>query len=265
MTYTVFTAALELSKLLNDTQEGTATGGSTTTLLDTSRTEPDDHFNGGTIWFISGNNANKSAVITDWAIGTGTFTFATQTGACAASNLYACASKDYPRWLLYQSINKALQSIGDILDRDTSLVTVEDQSDYTLPSGVYNVKRVEIALDSDAPYRWQIQRNWREIEGKIVFDPGHEPLADDYTIRLTYMAPHSAIDDDTDTISDYIHKELLVWAAALHAYEWRMGRVERDEPWVKDARDRAQVMTEQMKMKHPILRLERDPRVGNFP
>lgn len=86
---TLFTATLELSKILQNTVESVATGGSTTTLEDSARGEYADYFDGGTIWFISGNNASKSAVIADWI--TTKFTFATQAGACAAGNKYAAS------------------------------------------------------------------------------------------------------------------------------------------------------------------------------
>lgn len=70
---TVFTATLELSKIVQHTPEGTATGGSTTTLLDTLRREFEDYFDRGTIWFQSGTLASKTAEVLDWIPTTFTF------------------------------------------------------------------------------------------------------------------------------------------------------------------------------------------------
>jgi hypothetical protein len=53
---------------------GTATGGSSTTLADTSRTEPNDYFNTWVIRIISGTGKGSYATVTDYA--SGTFTVA---------------------------------------------------------------------------------------------------------------------------------------------------------------------------------------------
>jgi len=81
---TLASATLELARLVTDVITGVATGGSGTTLLDTARTEVDDYLTNGTIWFLSGNNAGKSALISDWDLATKTFTFVTPGAACAA-------------------------------------------------------------------------------------------------------------------------------------------------------------------------------------
>ena len=88
---TLFDATLALAKILTTVPEGTATGGGTTTLVDSSRTEPVDHFNDGTIWFKSGNNIGLSTKVTDYAAN-GTFTHATL-GANVATDTYAAAQE----------------------------------------------------------------------------------------------------------------------------------------------------------------------------
>jgi len=232
MTYTRAQATLKLARLLPNCEviEGTATGGSTTTLVDTditvSRALPDDWFNGGPIWFRSGNNDGKTATITDWANSTGTFTFATQSGACAASDLYAATNNDYPYYVLAMAINDALvDRIPNVPAEysDATFITVSDQMDYNLPAGVYNVHKVEVATSTSTPYNYIPTYRWREIGGQISFDEGAQYSAAGYRIRLTYVVPPSETTADTDTINDLIHPDWLAWEAAVFCLRWKLG------------------------------------------
>lgn len=55
---------------------GTADSASATTLVDATRTEPDDYFNSWVVTIISGTGKGSYAVVTDFDQGTGTFTVA---------------------------------------------------------------------------------------------------------------------------------------------------------------------------------------------
>jgi hypothetical protein len=78
-----------ITKLLS-LASGTATGGSSTTLVDTSRGEASDYWNGSRIVFTSGSNAGVSRLITDYDGGTDTFTFtpAVPVGSISAGDDY---------------------------------------------------------------------------------------------------------------------------------------------------------------------------------
>jgi hypothetical protein len=91
---------------------GTATGGSATTMIDTNNGEPDEFYNGGTIWLTSGNNIGKYAIITDWDLVTHTATFSTLTLLCAVGDTYVMCNKGYSIDLLKRGVNQALQDIG---------------------------------------------------------------------------------------------------------------------------------------------------------
>ena len=67
--------------VLEATATGTATGGSSTTLVDTtSRDEDDDHFNDWLLTITAGTGISETAIITDFDNGTSTLTFAALSG-----------------------------------------------------------------------------------------------------------------------------------------------------------------------------------------
>lgn len=59
---------------------GEATGGTATTLIDTSRSEIDDYFNEWLLTIISGTGKTETATVTDYAAATGVFTFTALSG-----------------------------------------------------------------------------------------------------------------------------------------------------------------------------------------
>ena len=236
MTYLLSTATLELARKLQHVREGTATGGSATTLIDTGRAEADDDWNGGTLWVKVGtNNTGKSREITDWTNSTGTFLFATMTTVCAAGDTYAASDKKFPRDLLIRAVNNALRSIGNVQAENTTLTTVADQETYTLPAGVYNVKQIHIADSLTAPYEWVPQLGiWEEIpaSGIIRFDTNRQPGNTGYTIRLIYQVPPTEISSDSSTISDYIDLELLTIVGKYEAIAIKISSMDQvDKFW----------------------------------
>jgi len=232
MTETLFSISLALAKVLGNMRSSTTTAaGSATTIVDSTRTEPADFWNDGTLWITSGTHSGKSRKITDWALSGTTFTIPTTTTAAGAGVTYSVIDGNWPQDKLVEFINRALIEIGDVPQDDASLTTVAEQEEYTLPSGVYNVRQVEIARELTAPYAYQHQHgSWYERDGSLFFATGREPQESGYTIRLTYMAPHAALTADTGTVSAYIHPDLLVWTAAVYAWRWRTQMGRGDEP-----------------------------------
>jgi len=221
----LFDALYNLAFVLQDFVRSTATAGSQTTLYDNAaRFEPDDYFNNGTLFIRSGNNADKAAVITDWDKTATKFTFPNLTLLCATGDIYAAIPKDFPKGVMIESINQALLEIGKLPKTDVTLPTVAYQEEYALPTGVDDVKRVEIAHSLVTPFQYVPHQNWKEREGKLVFDTFYEPAAAGYKIRLSYNVDHAEVDADANVISDLIHPHLLTWKAAVYALRWRMIR-----------------------------------------
>lgn len=264
---TLFSATLDLAKILGNVVESTTSAaGTTATLIDTGfpRTAPpDDAYNGGTLWFISGALAGKTAVVTDWTQSSKTFTFATQTAAPGSGSRYAFLDKDYPRDVLRNAVNSAVQSIGGVVDTYTlaTFVTVANQEAYALPAGVYNVKRVEIATSTSSPYSYRKHHHWTEKDGYIYLDRGFEEGSAGYGIRLTYIVQPSELTTDTGTtgtISDYIHPDLLKWTAAVYAIQWRIYALGDTNPILERRLAYAIQMEELMRQRHPVQKMAKD-------
>jgi len=132
----------DLANHVGDVRNSLATGGSTTTLVDTTLIEPNDYYNGGTLLI---DQATPVAVrITDFASTTGTFTFSAITTAVVSDIGYTAVHSRFPLDVLKRSINMALADIGDVMAVDETLTLVADQERYTLPTGVTeDIRRVE--------------------------------------------------------------------------------------------------------------------------
>lgn len=226
--------------------------GSATTLVDTNMTEPDAFFDGGTIFFLSGTLTGLSVRINSWDLATNTFSFAEQAGATGSGTRYAVLDAQYPRELLIAAINGALSELGDFPDiyENASFITVADQEEYSLPSGVFNIKRVFVATSTTTPYGYIENKGWYENSGKIYFDMDI-PSTASMRIKLFYEHPHAKVDDDSDAIMDCIHPELLAWTAAYRAALIRTGYAENSEPHTKELLSYAQQKALQMR-KYPI-------------
>lgn len=252
---TLSSAALDIARIVTRVIEGTATGGSTTTLIDTAfaykpdrvNVPADDYYNGGTIWFLSGSLNGKSAVVADWARATQTVTFATQT-ASASGAQYAICDLTYPRYVLWQAVNDALANIGGEDKYNISRTTVADQMSYDLPGGVYNVLKLEIATSKSAPYRYvEIPAQlWHEMGDAINFAEGRQPTMPGYIIRLTYRTPLATLSADSGVVPRLYDPNLVKWMGAAYCYRWRYQQVKQDEPTAAQFLQEAMAQAQQM-------------------
>jgi hypothetical protein len=258
---TLAAALFDAARKCTSVLEGSATGGSTTTLADTSLLARDHWYQYGTIGFLSGNNAGKTAVVSEFL--DGTFTFPTQAGACAAGNQYWATSAEFPKWKLVGAINEAMQELTPPA-QNTALVVVAHQERYTLPSGVDNLIRVEVAENSAAPYDYVKSDNWYEADGYLYFDTDHEPDVADRIIRLTYIPQWTEIFTDAGVIPDFINRERLAWTAAVIALRWRVNKMGEDEPEKIRQLNEALAMAERMAGAHPVPERVRDTHAAKW-
>jgi hypothetical protein len=154
--------------------------------------------------------------------------------------------------------------MGDVPAQDATLTTVADQEQYTLPAGVSDVRLVEIATSKTSPHEYQPYHGvWSEIaSGTLQFFPGREPVDTGFLIRLTYMDAHAALTADTSTISTYVHLDRVIWAAAVHAWLWRIQLAKTDEPTYSAQLQFAMAQTEKFRRTRPVPYLPRPVRLS---
>lgn len=261
---TLFDITLDVARLIMKTVDGTATGGSATTIVDSGQTDPNDYYTGGTIWVTSGLSIGKSRKVTSFVGTTGTFTFATMTTINAVGNTYTAAPYYIPQHVLIRAVNQALQKMGRIEKIDDTLETVGEQEEYSLPTGIRNIKRVEIGQETTDPYRWMVSYHWEEINGKLYFDRGMAPTLDGYPMRLHYMAEHAALTADTSEVDVSMPLERLRWQAAAFALRWRMIETRGEDTDIVQRLNEATVNAAEMERRYKTQTIKRDPHLARW-
>lgn len=245
-------ATLDLARFIGDVYRGVATGGNTSCLTDSNNPNGDGYYDGGTIWILTGNLAGKALVIDSYILKT--FNFADQDdndGATDenvyADDQYAVINNAFPLPRLKEAINQLLVYFPTEKYDETLTVDVGN-SEYTLPTGVRNIKKVEIATFLEAPYGYAAIPWWREINGKLEIQNGIFLDDEDHKIRLTYSGYHGEVDDD-DPIDPRIPPEYLRYAGTVWLWRNYIQRIENDSPISREMFNEAKMLEAEAKMK----------------
>ena len=228
--------ALRLAEInAPDIRQSTATGGTTTTLVDTvGLIQPNDHWLGGTLWILSGGYAGTVKKITDSALSGNSITFSALTSAISAGIDYVVLGPDVTYANLVMAINQALREIT-VEHVDKTLVGVNGTYEYTLPTDVTRVVGVDL-YRSDTLYK---STHWSETEeGKIKFDRGYSPCDDD-AIWLHYLETHGDLETDAEEVEDLLELPVLMQLATeklMRLLYHRYGGDQKQIPeWLADA------------------------------
>lgn len=266
MTYTACTSLLELAQLVGHTRTSTTTSaGGSTKAVDSNRTELKDYWAGGTIIFNASPSTTPYAGLSRPIISSsgtsGDIAWTDTIGYTAASGVsYSVIEPDWPRDKLYDFINMGLRDMGTVPQYNSTMSTVANQEEYTLPTGVSNVKRVEIATSSTTAFYYTPNFSWIETtEGKLRFLTGCEPAESDYKIRVTYVAPHVKITTDSNTISDYVPIDRLVWEAAVHAWRWKLQTTKGEDNYAATMMSEAILTRDSKRKQWPVQGTTYDP------
>jgi hypothetical protein len=225
----------------NVLQEAYATAaGSTTELTDTYRpsNEAADYWNEGTIWIIKTTDGLapqwESSIIRDYD-GAGVFTFDALTVAVTANDKYAVCKRRYQRHILRQFVNQAIQELGAVARTDTSLTTIDEQTEYTLPIGANpDLRQVHIQTkkDDSNDNKWVKIFGWEVIHG----DPSTgdtlrlpRQYTAGYSIRLDYNDRHDQLFDASDRLQEDIPVERVIYPAALYSLKWYRDKTRTDD------------------------------------
>lgn len=226
--------------------EGKATGGSTTTIVDSTLTgKYDDDSYKEALAFVRVTTdglapVDQFSTITAYVDSTGTFTFSpAMTAAVGSGDYYSIAD---PAWNLYtvlRLVNQALRRLGVISLVDFSLTTAADTLEYNLPLRLkaFPLDKVEVGNSADG---WEELNDWYLLhatagsQGKLVFNkqPSYDSTTPaNCTLRLWYRDYHPTVDTYDDFISETIPEPLAIEYVKDELMRYKMekeGRISED-------------------------------------
>ena len=209
---------LKIAREITEVLDGTATTGATNSITDTlNLTQQNQWWDKGAAWIRSGAHAGKVAIVTSYAGSKLSFTAfdAVSVGTC----LFSVARAIYPYRALVQAVNNALAEVR-VTYTDETLDGDDETLEFTLPTGVKNLERIEIDDQTLTPARVYPSHHWKERGGKVKWDYGYPPLEGTNNIRLFYKDYHAVLTDYDDEIHEDVNEEWLKWKACEHALYW---------------------------------------------
>lgn len=210
-------------------KEGTATGGSVSTLVDTNdRKEADHYWRGGTIWVLRDSAGAGAApekeygIVSAFANSTSTLTLRSAvTAAIASGDTYAVCRKRFPLPTLIQKINQALIDMGPMpITNITTITTATDQSEYSLPIAAnLDLREVwmQTNLNDTNDYMWQRRYDWYKYAsatGTADILTFQAPIPVGYLCKLVYMDHHPRLNVYSDKLSEHVSPERVIYKAA---------------------------------------------------
>jgi len=254
---TLFDVMLETARLSGILRSGSGTYGGVDSatgykyITDTTRLEKEEYFTGGTIFF---KTSKLFAKVLKFDQTTGKISFLAST-AITADEPYSVTNTD--PYALIEAVNSALTHMGTYTKVDETLSSDTTSTEYTLPSGVSNLVRVEYSVDDS----YSPQLSWREIEGKLYT---YTPFKTAGTIRLYYNTLHPYVEDADDVISDAYNYNRLAWTAVYMFQFQRLQLTGNYSEKETSMLSLAQREAEKLTRAFPVHHLERDPILGRF-
>lgn len=265
MAITLFDLVWKCMIELGTARTGVATGGSTTTLIDTNALKliDNDYYNEGSLFILndmSGDENDKAfSKITDFNSTTKTITVQDAfAAAVASSDVYGVANRRFPLHLIIEKINNALYMDGYIPGEDTSLTTVADQREYTLPVQVSrDLRQVLHQTDKDTDSnKWIPVVNW-DIKATATGTGNTLMLAYDlpagYALWLRYAKQHGEIRSASSELDEVIHPNRIVYPACAEMLRWYRDKTRLRH--LSDTIEHLDIKAERAKDQHPLPQL----------
>src|SRR3990172_4288529 len=236
MTETLFKLTLALAEEIEKggIHEGSVVSDDTdTTLGDNTIALQDGVLDGGTLWVRTGARTGQTRVISSQVADVLTWSPAF-TGAIGLGSRYTALGPEFPRHLLRRVVNRVLRNLPPYARYDTDLVTVANQEEYDLPTGVDNPKTVEIArLQTGPNLLYMTHTGWIPISYIDGADPTTDPTpairfwknapsVSGYTIRIGFNTIHRELLEDSDQINGGVSPNRLVFEAPAEARRSRI-------------------------------------------
>lgn len=270
MIYTLAGLLEDVYAELGQLQVSTATGGTTTSLIDTKMSGggSDRDWEEGTLLILDADGGapeGEFAAIAAYQDNTGTFTLAAALSAAPeAEDCYGLVSAVYPVGVMLRLINHGLRTLGDIpLTDDAALTVFSGQSEYPVEASWKRRPpyRVDIQVnDDETGARWERIYDWEFIPtapgeyGRIAF---RQSLPDGRALRVWYMGPHTAVKFYNDPIAEVIAPSLAVAACVEQALRWQNSRLSGGDSFLLQRWNDAKRTLEHARLLHPIWRPKR--------
>jgi hypothetical protein len=263
---------------LGELNTSKATGGSTTTVTDTTiiNASRDNVWKEGVLFMVYDVGGAGAAPegqfqrVSGFVNSTGVFTVDTAfTTAPAANDLYGVASSYYPLRQMIRSVNDGLVDLGDIDLMDTAtLDTIIATTEYAAAVSWKRTRpyRVDIqTLTSSATdNQWYEWHNWDWVPatagtaGKIIFHEYPTALRD---IRVWYKGVHPQLNEYGDVVWESFDPELVKKAALVKALEWQNSRTQGADTFLTGKLNAALQQLENRKVTSPVWHPRRKPRL----
>ena len=245
MGYTLYDIVQRVAREIGVLIEGTATGGSSTTIIDTvylANRYGDDHFNAGqglVLYDAAGAAAAPQGEwgrITDFVSSTGVVTITALTTAVAAGDRYGLIEPRFTLDDIIQAINRALGETPIENTDITSVTTDSETLEYSLPTTIID-QNIEVWIqrvtdDANANYwirydDWYIQSTATGTAKLLVFrsQPDY-----DYALKLVYRTYHPPLYARTDKLNEAIDVNRIAMEAAYKCLEALLARRGVNDP-----------------------------------
>lgn len=262
---------------------GTATGGSATTLLDSSSLveKSEEDLIGGTIIVVrdaGGAGASpegKWGTVSAFDATTFAMTIPTVTDLIAAGDEYMHISPQYPLTEIRNIVRLGLQRAGTFMRWDTSITTADDQTEYTLPVTL-KLRPSNMSVYVEQEVGDTDNNRWRKLSGWDVIPSAAgsaatlvlPQLVSGRTIGIKYETLHPTLYNYNDVVDEAIHPVYAQLLVAAELFAWTGITDDNRDQANKVLADLA-VAERRYKIQKPkrgaqLLTWQRD-RFGNFP
>lgn len=277
--YTLSKLLQELYQELGQLNSSIATGGSTTTVIDTKQTgeHTDGDWNNGPMFIIeTTDNAapeGEYGLISGYIDNTGVFTMAALTILVESGDEFGFANNYYPFQSMINVINTALRKMGDMALVDTTtLDSANNQTEY--PVAVEWKRRPPILIEiqtntADANdnryvpiYGWQYTPTVGGSTALITFD---QQLPADRDLKIWYEGSHPRLNSYADVINETIPPPLMLAYAVEGALTWQNSRLQGQDDFLLQRWNDAKRELENAKTKFSIWKPRRSGRLNAIP